>query len=106
MFAGVSRNSLSFEDIQHLASGGSIERSDIVRFHKSIQTLDIKIRETSLTVKASADKPLIGNKYIPLHIDLVNTPSSSSDVEMLMKTQVTGYNKAIRLYSSSTATDV
>ena len=90
-FAGVPKNSLPFKDIEYLAEGGTIERDNITRFYKSIQTLEIKVKDTKMEIKANADKPLIGNNYIPLHVNLIDILEQENDLDETIPNNNTNY---------------
>ena len=102
MFAGVGRNSVTYEQIKHLAEGGVIIRDNIPTFYKSLERLEIKIKDTSLTVKANADKSLKDNKYKPLHINLIDNELSitGNPLYKIMKSQLNAYNQAIKLHKN------
>jgi hypothetical protein len=51
VFAGVARNSLTYQDILNLKNGGSIQSKNKLRFYKSFQTLNIKIKEVTVKIK-------------------------------------------------------
>lgn len=71
VFAGVERNSLSFNDIINLSLGGAITIEDITRFHKSFNSLKLKVKNTNLNIEAKTDKILVGNKYIPKNVNII-----------------------------------
>lgn len=76
MFAGVERNSLSFSDIQNLAEGGELTRATGPRFYKSFNSLNIRIKQDmQISIKASNNKRLIGNKYLPACSALAGLPA-------------------------------
>jgi hypothetical protein len=68
VFAGVERDSLTFEEIIKLFKGKKITKQISIRFYKSFNNLNIKISNTHITIQKSYDKELVNNKYIPLSI--------------------------------------
>jgi hypothetical protein len=75
VFAGVPRNSLTYNQILDLKEGKTIESQSKLRFYKSFLDLNIKIKEVAVKVKKNNSKILVNNKYIPLHINLVKNTS-------------------------------
>lgn len=74
VFAGVERNSLSFSDIQNLAEGGELTRATGPRFYKSFNSLNIRIKQDmQISIKASNNKRLIGNKYLPINFLIIES---------------------------------
>ena len=65
VFAGVNRDSLTFNEVKDLFNGGVITKYIPVRFFKSLRGLSIKIKPTKLTICKQSDKLLINNNYIP-----------------------------------------
>ena len=72
VFAGVTRNSLSFQEIREISKGKSLKKDIQNRFFKSFNNLDVRIKTTKLTIKQNNDKNLINNNYIPKHIKDLN----------------------------------
>jgi hypothetical protein len=69
-FAGIEKNSLTYEEIIKLSKGDKLVQEIPLRFYKSFKDLSIRIDSTQVTISRSFDKPLINNLYIPLHLDL------------------------------------
>jgi hypothetical protein len=69
VFSGITRDSLTFEEIIKLSKGESITKNIPLRFYKSLKNLSVTIDSTHVTISRSLDKELIDNKYIPLHIE-------------------------------------
>jgi len=74
-FAGIEKNSLTFDEIIKLSKGEKLVKEIPVRFYKSFQSLSISINSSHVTICRSLDKPLINNVYLPLHLE-------SRDLEM------------------------
>jgi len=77
VFAGVSRDYLSFEEIIKLSEGYTICKEIPTRFYKSLQKLSISISSTHVTISRSLEKRLVYNKYLPNHFELTNSDSKS-----------------------------
>lgn len=69
VFAGVERDSLSFEDIKSVFYGKVITKHIPIRFFKSLRGLSIRISSTKITISKQSDKQLINNNYIPITIN-------------------------------------
>jgi hypothetical protein len=72
VFAGVPRDSLSFEDIIKLTKGDKIVRLVPLRFFKSLKNLSINIKPTTLTIQMNHSKKLMNNIYYPINIINLN----------------------------------
>jgi hypothetical protein len=79
-FAGIEKNSLTFDEIIKLSKGDKLVKEIPTRFFKSFKTLSINIDSTHVTICRSLDKPLINNLYLPLHLDLV-TANLKNEIE-------------------------
>jgi hypothetical protein len=79
VFAGVSRDSLTFEEIIKLSQGYNINitKEISLRFYKSLQKLRITIDSSHVTISRSLDPKLIGNNYLPLHWEFTNSDNKS-----------------------------
>jgi hypothetical protein len=71
-FAGIEKNSLTFDEIIKLSKGEQLVKEIPSRFYKSFQSLSISIDSTHVTIRRSLDKPLINNLYLPLHLESTN----------------------------------
>ena len=69
VWAGITRNSLSFKDLLHLFSGRIIQRIVNNRFFKSLQNLNISIKNVKLTISYKPHKKLLNNNYLPIYIN-------------------------------------
>ena len=75
VWAGVKRNSISFEEIESLFKGNIITRTISNRFFKSLVNLNIAIKDTKVTIEFNPDKKLVNNQYIPLNVyNVKNAP--------------------------------
>lgn len=86
VFAGVPRDSFTSQQILELKNGNTIKSINKLRFYKSFQTLNIKIKEVSIVIKKNNGKTLVENKYIPENINIVSKDSVlSKTVKILRK---------------------
>ena len=69
VFAGIKRDSLTFNDIEQLACGNTLSRNVDVRFYKSFKDLNITvINNVKIDIKQNCSKLLFKNRYIPVHL--------------------------------------
>ena len=68
VFAGVKRNTLSFDQIKSIHNGEIITVKQDSRFFKSMNDLSIKIQSVNTNIQRNNDKLLINNIYYPIHI--------------------------------------
>jgi DNA polymerase type B, organellar and viral len=68
VFAGVKRNSLSFNEIIDLSNGIKLHKTIDNRFYKSFSDLNISVKSANISIQKSDRKQLVDNIYIPLHI--------------------------------------
>ena len=94
MFAGVKRNSLSYDQIIQLLNGGEIKVTNKDRFFRSMTSFNVKIKDSVGIIKQNADKELVNNEYIPKHVQLLNAGSS---IKPYLNTINNTYNKIIKL---------
>jgi hypothetical protein len=69
VFSGVPRDSLTFGEIMKIHEGQTITKPISNRFYKSFNTLNIDIKDTSITIKKNNNKQLINNQYLPIKIN-------------------------------------
>ena len=65
-----------------MSEGKTLESTSKLRFYKSFSSLNIKIKEITVKIKRSNDKKLVGNKYMPIH---VNVRSRDSIINKMLK---------------------
>lgn len=68
VFAGVSRDSLTFDDVVKISKGHSLLIPIKDRFFRSLNNLNVRIADTQTTVSKSKVKILKGNVYQPKNI--------------------------------------
>lgn len=68
VFAGVKRNTLSFEQLILLLNGGEITITNKDRFFNSLTKLNIHIKDVETTIKQNINKELVNNEYLPINI--------------------------------------
>jgi hypothetical protein len=71
-FAGVPKDSLSFQEIESIFNGDTIKKETSFRFFKSFKDLSIITKKVTISIKNNHDKKLIDNNYIPLNINELN----------------------------------
>ena len=72
VFAGVTRDSLTFEEVKEIYNGKIINKDIPVRFYKTFDNLSINIKSSHITIKFEPDKVLMNNEYLPKNINLTN----------------------------------
>lgn len=98
VFSGVTRNSLSYQQILNLKSGNIITGFSKLSFHKSFNDLNIKIKSVNKTVKQNNDKLLINNNYVPININLSKSNSKFKLVSNFLRKFISIYNRIIKTY--------
>ena len=69
VFAGITRHSLKFNEIERLAKGEIVYKTKLIQFNRDIEQLKIQIKENlPVQLKKSSNKELIDNNYINPHI--------------------------------------
>ena len=68
VWAGVSRDSLSFEEVIKLFKGESINKVIDTRFFKSLINLNVEVKSTKTTIEFKPHKSLVDNIYLPAYI--------------------------------------
>lgn len=76
VFAGVTRDSLSFKEIQRIYNGETLFKETSDRFFKSLKFLSVKIKPSHTNIVRSCDKKFVDNEYLPIKIDLLTVESS------------------------------
>ena len=65
MFAGVTRDSLTFNEIEKLAKGESLNKTKLIQFNRDLKQFKIQIKENiPVHLKKSINKEIIDNNYI------------------------------------------
>ena len=83
VFSGVTRNSLSFDQIMSLYGGNKITIDSRDRFFKSMKYLHIKIKNVNISITKCSDKKIINNTYIPINI--INSENNNRLIRLLKK---------------------
>ena len=68
VWAGYTRNGLSFSDIESLSRGETLNKKVPTRFFKSFNTLNVRIKDIELCIKANPERELVDNTYQFIHI--------------------------------------
>lgn len=71
-FAGVTKDSLTFNEVIKIFNGESITKIIPIRFFKSFINLNINIKPTKMTIKKNSHKKLLNNIYFPINIFNLN----------------------------------
>ena len=69
VFAGVKRDSLSFNEIIDLYQGFTLHKTIDNRFYKSFNDLNISVKSANISIIKSDRKLLVDNIYLPPHIE-------------------------------------
>jgi hypothetical protein len=93
VFAGVTRNSLSFNEIRDIFNGKIIVKDIPVRFYKTFKDLSIAIKPTKVTIKKTNDKVLIDNHYLPINIFNLNHQLDSRTSFIKIKNKIIKFFK-------------
>ena len=73
VFAGVPRDTLTFNEVKFIFEGGKINKKIPLRFYKSFKDLSIKIKsDLEMILTRSNDKKLVNNQYISMNINNLN----------------------------------
>ena len=94
VYAGVKRDSLTFEQILELKDNKEITVKNDNRFFKSLNNLNIQIKSTVTNIKQNNDKTLVGNEYLPKNINLLKTKNSI--IKTLGLTLLKGLTKLVK----------
>lgn len=71
VLSGLPRNSLTWEEVETLANGGSIEKDIPSQFYKFFSTWSIVIKPKKVRITSVQQKTLDGNRYLPIEINEV-----------------------------------
>ena len=85
VFAGVKRNSLTWQQVLEISKGHTVTKNNGVRFYKNLNDLEIQIKNTTVDIKRNSKKTLIGNDYQPLHVELLNNNTIQDNINGLQK---------------------
>jgi hypothetical protein len=77
VFAGIQRDSLTFDEIIKLSKGFSLIKEIPLRFYKNLKSLSITISSTHVTISRSLDKKLVNNEYLPIHLNIFNSDNET-----------------------------
>jgi hypothetical protein len=61
VFAGIKRDSLTFNEIKNIFNGNIIIKDIPIKFYKSLEILNIKIKSSTTTILFNTDKILVNN---------------------------------------------
>ena len=69
VFAGIKRNSLTFNEIKSIFNGSILIKEIPSRFYKSFNNFNIIIKSAKVSIRMNNEKELINNIYIPKNIN-------------------------------------
>jgi hypothetical protein len=93
VFAGVKRNSLSFNTVSSIFNGETIIIKNSSRFYRSFKDLVIKIKPSKIAIQMNHDKKLVNNKYIPLNIYNLNHDLDNRSLFTRLKNRINRFIK-------------
>ena len=71
VFSGVERNSLTWNEIELIAEGITIEKQSPAKFYKNLENLNINIKNNLKTsIVFNTRKQLLNNRYLPIKINI------------------------------------
>jgi len=71
VFSGVQRNSLTWNEIELIAKGITIEKQSPAKYYKNLENLNINIKNNLKTsIQFNTRKVLANNKYLPISINV------------------------------------
>jgi hypothetical protein len=98
VIAGVPRDSISFEDLRKLSKGELLFKELPIRFYKSFKDLNISIKPAQVTIQLTNEKKLVGNTYIPLHIE--KTLTIRKPIDFLIKLTLRLFKKLKTIFKT------
>ena len=94
--SGVTRDSLTFEEIEGVYKGNILTKETPNRFYKFLNNFTIIIKPSKTTISFYSSKELVGNDYIPTHINDLN---HDLDTRPLINKYVNRIRKWLKLYN-------
>lgn len=71
VFSGVEKNSLTWNEIEDIAKGLTIEKEAPPRFFKDLKSLNINIKtQLKTSIQFKPRKTLLNNKFLPIKINI------------------------------------
>ena len=104
VFSGIERDSLTWDEIEHIAKGGIITKNVESRFYKKFDNLEISSKNSQVSIAFNSYNLLNGNYYNPPIIK----PSFTSNFNYYEQLTIARIryliNKFLDIYSSAPAT--
>ncbi len=72
MWAGIERDSLSFDEIRKLARGEVIKKTSKPIFFRNMTDLTLSISPVTANIKRATGKEIMNNEYKPQVVNLIN----------------------------------
>jgi hypothetical protein len=69
VFAGITRDSLSFLEVIDIFNGGTIVKTVKDRFFKSMLDLTVSVKDINISVRFKPRKRLVNNNYLPIKVN-------------------------------------
>ncbi len=98
VWAGITRNTLTFQDIKDLHSGITLNRRIKARFFKSIINLDIIIKPIVINIKFLPHKILQNNIYKNIRIEALKYNDLFTKIKYLLKKYLNSITKFIKIF--------
>jgi hypothetical protein len=95
VFAGITRDSISFKEIESIFRGQVLEQTNEKRFYKSFNNLNIVIKSSKIRIKNNPSKILINNNYLPLNIYDLNHELDNRTMFEKLKNKIIKFFKKI-----------
>ena len=100
VLARVKRDTLSFDQFEHLLKGGSLQITNNDRFYRSFGDLNISIKKSVVNIVRNTDKTIIGYDYLPLNINTL-PDNKSSKLFFILNLIKRSYYKAVKLFKNT-----
>lgn len=95
VFSGVTRNSVSFNEIESLLNGVQIKKETPRRFFRSLKHLQLKIKPLVTTLMQNNNKILINNTYFPRFVSITNYSDYRQIFYLLKQIYLRKYRKVV-----------
>ena len=69
VWAGITRDSLTFKEVESLYHGDTLVKTVDSRFFKSIINLNVSVKPVKITVSFKPNKKLVNNVYLPPYVN-------------------------------------
>ena len=97
-FAGVPKDSLTFNEVINLFNGQILTKLIPIRFFNSFINLNIIIKPTKITIKKNSHKKLLNNFYLPINVFNLNNSLDNRSKIIKLVNKIYKYFKYIFKY--------